>query len=125
MQSRLAKESGGDRRVRITSCLLGLALLGVAIVISGCAHEQAYKKGTKLSRQGQYDKAIAELEKAIDLAEEGGKLDAAQKYREKLAEVKFEAGRFHYRKAEERFGQADLGAARDHIVRSIGYSPQD
>jgi tetratricopeptide (TPR) repeat protein len=107
------------------TCLLALALLGSAIVISGCAHEQAYKKGTKLSRQGQYDKAIAELEKAIDLAEEGGKLDAAQKYREKLAEVKFEAGRFHYRKAEERFGQADLGAARDHIVRSIGYSPQD
>jgi len=59
------------------------------------------------------------------LAEEANKLDAAQKYREKLAEVKLEAGRFYYRKAEERFGQSDLGAARDFIVRSIGYSPQD
>ncbi|UCF14350.1 MAG: hypothetical protein JSW59_13125, partial [Phycisphaerales bacterium] len=125
MRSRLAKKIGRDRRIRIGMCLLGLALLCSAVLISGCAHEQAYKRGTKLSRQGQYDKAIAELEEAIELAEEAGKLDAAQKYREKLAEVRFEAGRFYYRKAEERFAQADLGAARDFIVRSIGYSPQD
>lgn len=125
MRSRLANETGGGWRVRIGTCLLGLVLICLAAVISGCAHEQAYKRGTKLSRQGQYDKAIAELEEAIALAEEARKLDVAQKYREKLAEVKFEAGLFYYRKAEERFGQADLGAARDLIVRSIGYSPQD
>ncbi len=107
------------------TCLLGLILVACAVLISSCAHEQAYKKGVKLSRQGQFDKAIAELEEAISLAEEGNKHDAAQKYREKLADVKLEAGRFYYRKAEERFAQADLGAARGFIVRSIGYSPQD
>jgi len=125
MRSKLAKQSGGDGRVKISPCLLGLMLVFFAAAISGCAHEQAYKRGTKLSRQGQYDKAIAELKEAIELAEEAGKLDAARKYREKLAEVKSEAGRFYYRKAEERFAQADLGAARDYIARSIGYSPQD
>lgn len=125
MRPRLANETGGDGRVKLSVCLLGLVLLGAAAVISGCAHEQAFKRGTKLSRQGQYDQAIAELEEAVSLAEEAGKLDAAQRYRQKLAEVKLEAGRFYYRKAEERFAEADLGAARDLIARSIGYSPQD
>jgi len=102
-----------------------LVLLCCVVVVSGCAHEQAYKRGAKLSRQGQYDKAVAELEEAISLAEEADKLEAAQKYREKLAEVKLEAGRFYYRKAEERFAHADLGAARDHIVHSLRYRPLD
>jgi len=42
-----------------------LVLLCCVVVVSGCAHEQAYKRGAKLSRQGQYDKAVAELEEAI------------------------------------------------------------
>ena len=125
MRSRLARESSRGGRAGIRVCLLALVLLGFVAVISGCAHEQAYKRGAKLSRQGQFDKAIAELEEAIALAEEAGKLDAAQKYCEKLAEVKLEAGRFYYRKAEDRFAQADLGAARDHIVRSLDYRPLD
>lgn len=125
MRPRLANETGGGGRARVSVCLLGLSLLSIALVTSGCAHEQAYNRGAKLSRQGQFDQAIAELEEAVSLAEEARKFDAAQRYREKLAEVKFEAGRFYYRKAEERFAQADLGAARDLIARSIGYNPQD
>ena len=105
--------------------LLGAALLCVAATASGCAHQQAYKRGTKLSRQRQYDKAIEELEDAIVLAEEARKYDAVQRYREKLAEVKIEAGREYYRRAEEKFARADLGAARDLIERCVQYCPQD
>jgi len=104
---------------------LGAALLCVAATASGCAHQQAYKRGTKLSRQGQYDKAIAELEDAIALAEEASKYDAVQRYREKLAEVKLEAGREYYRRAEDKFARADLGAARDSIERCVQYCPQN
>jgi tetratricopeptide (TPR) repeat protein len=99
--------------------------MAVAAVLSGCAHEQAYKRGTKLSRQKQYDKAIEELEEAISLAEEAGKFDAAQKYRQKLDEVKLEAGREYYHRAEDKFARAELGAARDLIDRCIRYCPQN
>ena len=105
--------------------LLGVALLCVAVAASGCAHQQAYKRGTKLSRQGQYDKAIEELEDAIALAEEARKYDTVQRYREKLAEVKLEAGREYYRRAEDQFARADLGAARDLIERCTQYCPQN
>ncbi|MHC4227287.1 MAG: tetratricopeptide repeat protein [Planctomycetota bacterium] len=105
--------------------LVGLSVLFLMLFLAGCAHEQAYKRGARLSRQGQYDKAIEELEKAVALAEESGKYDAAQQYRQKLEEVKLEAGRFYYSKAEEQFAQADLGAARDFIERCIRYYPQD
>ncbi|TKJ32614.1 MAG: hypothetical protein CEE38_22885 [Planctomycetes bacterium B3_Pla] len=105
--------------------LLGLPMLCLMLMLAGCAHEQAYKRGTKLSRQGQYDKAVEELEKAVALAEESDKYDAAQQYRQKLDEVKLEAGEFYYRKAEEQFAQADLGAARDFIERCIRHCPQN
>jgi len=120
-----AKESDRNLWHRLTACLLGVALLGVSIAASGCAHQQAYKRGTKLSRQGQYDKAIEELEEAIALAEKAGKYDTAQQYREKLAEVKLEAGRDYYRRAEDKFARADLREARDLIGRCIRYSPEN
>ena len=120
-----AKESGGGWRHAMSTWLLGLALLGFAVVILGCAHQQAYKRGTKLSQQRQYDKAIEELEQAIALAEEARKYDAAQRYREKLAEVKREAGREYYRRAEDQFAKADMGAARGLIKRCVQYCPQN
>ena len=125
MRPGYAKESGRNRSRSLRVCLLGVALLCVAVAVSGCAHQQAYKRGTKLSRQGQYDKAIKELEEAIVLAEEARKYDAVQRYREKLAEVKLEAGREYYRRAEEKFARADLRAARDSIERCVQYCPQD
>ena len=115
MRPGYAKESGRNRSRSLRVCLLGVALLCVAVAVSGCAHQQAYKRGTKLSRQGQYDKAIKELEEAIVLAEEARKYDAVQRYREKLAEVKLEAGREYYRRAEEKFARADLRAARNNF----------
>ncbi len=123
MRSGYTKESGKNRRHSLLACLLGVALLCIAL--TGCAHEQAYKRGTKLSRQGQYDKAIEELEDAIALAEESRKYDAVQRYREKLAEVKIEAGRDCYRRAEDKFARADLRAARGLIERCIGYCPEN
>ncbi len=75
MRPGYAKESGRNRSHSLMRCLLGVALLCIAVAASGCAHQQAYKRGTKLSRQGQYDRAIEELEEAIALAEKGGKYE--------------------------------------------------
>ncbi|MHC4430774.1 MAG: CsgG/HfaB family protein [Planctomycetota bacterium] len=125
MRSGCSKESNRKRWHSVVVCLLGIALLCVLVAASGCAHEQAYKRGTKLSRQGQYDKAIKELNEAIALAEKDRKYDAVQRYREKLVEVKLEAGRHYYRRAEDQFARADLRAARGSIDRCVQYCPQN
>ncbi len=106
------------QRVPYLLCLLLLA--GVA----GCAHEQAYNRGMDLAQQGQYERAVAELENAIRLAEEQHKTDAAARYRASLAEVKVAAGQFHYRQAQSQFEGADLVAAQTSIDRCLAYDPQ-
>jgi tetratricopeptide (TPR) repeat protein len=103
-------------------------LSGVAIVLlllAGCAHEKAYKRGDQLSREGQYERAVEELEAAIHLAEEGNNHRAAERYREKLGQVKKQAGQFFYREAQIRFEQADLAAAQSFIERCVTFYPQE
>jgi len=106
-----------------------LALLsviaGALFVVAGCAHEKAYKRGDRLSREGQYDQAVAELEAAIRLAEDKNSDKAAAKYRKRLEQVKLEAGRFYHREAQIRFDRADLGGAKDAIDRAIQFCPLD
>jgi tetratricopeptide (TPR) repeat protein len=97
----------------------------VALVVAGCAHEKAFKRGTKLSEQGRYEQAIASLEEAVALAEKDGKEKAAERYREKLAEVKVQACRSFYRDAELAFGRADLGEAQTLIERCMTYCPNE
>jgi tetratricopeptide (TPR) repeat protein len=100
-------------------------ILMLMLVLAGCAHQKAYKRGDRLSREGQYDRAIQELEKAIRLAEDDDNRKAAQKYREKLSQVRVQAGQFFHREAELRFGRAELGEARDSIVRALSFCPQE
>ena len=119
------KEPNESKRPRAAMCLLGLTVLLVLLAGVGCAHQKAYKRGTKLSEQGQYERAIQELEEAIALAEDSHDDKAVQRYREKLEAVKREAGQFYYRQAEERFAQADLGAAQMLIERCIKCLPQE
>ena len=102
------------------SGLMGLLIL---LLVAGCAHQKAFKRGTKLSEQGQYERAIAELEEAVALAEEKNNDKAADRYREKLAEVKVEATRYFYSRAESAFSLTDLGEAQTSIERCIAYSP--
>ena len=102
-----------------------VAVLAVLLLAVGCAHQKAYKRGSKLSDQGQFEKAIAELEEAVKLAEEKNKDETAQRYREKLEEVKQRAAQFYYREAELRFARADLGAAQMFIERCVKYVPQE
>lgn len=101
----------------------GLVGLMALLLIAGCAHQKAFKRGTKLSEQGQYERAIAELEEAVALAEKGGKDKAAGRYREKLAEVKIDAARFFYNRAENVFAMTDLGEAQMLIERCVAYDP--
>lgn len=102
---------------------LGLCGLLVVLALAGCAQQKAYKRGTRLSEQGQYEKAVAELEKAIQLAEDRHDRKAAQRYRETLEETKRLAGQFYYRDAELNFKQADLTAALMSIELCIKYRP--
>lgn len=102
-----------------------LATLVLVLVMAGCAHEKAYKRGDRLSREGQYEQAVQELENAIRLAEEKNNRKAVEKYRERLAAVKVEAGQFFYREAQLRFDRADLGGARDSIEQGIRFCPQE
>lgn len=98
----------------------------LALLLSaGCAHEQAYKRGAKLSQEGQYDRAVQELETAIRLADEHKNYKAAQQYRDKLDEVKRQAGQAWYREAELKFKWADLTAAQNLIDKCIMYCPQE
>jgi tetratricopeptide (TPR) repeat protein len=95
------------------------------VLLAGCAQEKAYQRGERLSREGQYEQAVAELETAIRLAEEHHNRKAAEKYRDKLAEVKVLAGQFLYREAQTRLKQADLGGAQGYIERCVKFCPQE
>lgn len=99
--------------------------LSVLLVAAGCAHQKAYKKGARLSEEGQYEKAIEELEEAVALAEKGNNNKAADRYREKLEQTKQQAGQFYYREAELCFGQADLAGAQKFIERCVRYCPAE
>ena len=101
------------------------ALVVVLALLAGCAQEKAYQRGERLSREGQYEQAVAELETAIRLAEEHHSRKAAEKYRDKLAEVKVLAGQFLYREAQIRLEQADLGGAQGYIERCVKFCPQE
>ncbi len=115
---------GCEKQMGRRGASLGLlGLLAVGLVLAGCAQQKAYKRGTKLSEQGQYEQAVAELEKAIQIAEDRHDRKAAQRYRETLAETKRLAGQFYYRDAELSFKRADLVAAQTLIERSLEYSP--
>ncbi|UCD52907.1 MAG: hypothetical protein JSW27_09755 [Phycisphaerales bacterium] len=102
--------------------LVGLALL---MLLASCAHQKAFKRGTKLSEEGQYQQAIAELEEAVRLAEAKNKDKTAERYRAKLAEVKKEAAWYFYNRAENTFTNTDLGEAQMLIERCVTYCPQD
>lgn len=106
------------------ACRLGLIVVVMAL-LAGCAHEKAYKRGERLSREGQYEQAVEELEKAIRLAEDNNNPKAAEKYREKLAGVKVQAGQFFHREAQLRFDRADLGGAQGYIERAVKFCPQE
>jgi tetratricopeptide (TPR) repeat protein len=105
--------------------LLYLVSLLVLVTAAGCAYEKAYDRGMELAQQGQYERAVAELQNAIRLAEDKHAGDTAARYRESLEEVKRAAGQFYYRQAQSQFEQADLAAAQSSIDRAIGYCPQD
>ena len=109
---------------RGTHPLACLTLLA-ATLIAGCAQEQAYKRGDRLSQEGQYERGIAEMESAIRLAEDRNNHKAAKRYRERLEQVKQQAGQFYYREAEIRFGRADLGAAQGFMEKCVTYCPQE
>ncbi len=100
-------------------------IVTVLALLAGCAHEKAYKRGDRLSREGQYERAVEELETAIRLAEENNNHKTARKYREKLAEVKVQAGQFFYREAQIRLDRADLGGAQGFIERAVTFCPQE
>jgi tetratricopeptide (TPR) repeat protein len=117
-------EKNGMAITRSAGCRLVAAALALAL-LAGCAYEKAYKRGDRLSREGQYEQAVAQLEKAIRLAEEENRDRTADKYRERLAEVKLEAGQFFYREAQLRFGRADLGEAQGLIEQAVKFCPQD
>jgi len=106
--------------------LLGLlVVMSVLPIATGCAHKKAYKKATRLSQEGQYEKAIEELETAIELAEKGNNRKTADRYREELEQTKRRAGQFYYREAELCFGQADLSGAQGFIERSVRCCPTE
>jgi len=120
-----ANGSSQSRHLRARVFLSGLAVLSVLWGGAGCAHQKAYKKGTKLSEEGRYERAIEKLEEAVALAEKGHSEKTAQRYREKLEAVKKEAAPFFYQQAEDCFTRADLGAAQMLIERCIEYCPQE
>lgn len=103
---------------------LGLAGLILGLLLIGCAHEQAYKRGAKFSSEGQYDLAVAEFEEAVALAEKAGKDKVVRKYRAKLAEVKKEAAWYYYNRAENTFAQTDLGEALTLAERCVTYDAE-
>jgi tetratricopeptide (TPR) repeat protein len=101
------------------------ALVAVLALLPGCAQEKAYERGERLARQGQYEQAVEELETAIQLAEEHRDRKAAEKYRDKLAEVKVQAGQFLYHEAQNCLERADLGGAQGYIERCVKFCPQE
>ncbi len=101
------------------------ALVAVLAWLPGCAQEQAYQRGERLAREGQHEQAVAELETAIRLAEEHRSGKAAEKYRDKLAEVKVQAGQFLHREAQNCLEHADLGGAQGYIERCVKFCPQE
>jgi tetratricopeptide (TPR) repeat protein len=105
--------------------VIGLLSLLLLAGLAGCAYEKAYDRGMDWARQGQYDRAVSELENAIRLAEDDHKSDVAARYCTSLEEVKRAAGQFYYRQAQSQFDLADLAAARASIDKAIGYSPQE
>jgi tetratricopeptide (TPR) repeat protein len=102
-----------------------LLCLFLLVGLAGCAHEQAYDRGMDWARQGQYERAVSELENAIRLAEEQHKGDAAARYHASLEDVKRAAGQFYYRQAQNQFDLADLASAQVSIDRCIAYCPQE
>ncbi len=110
--------------LRTWACRLS-ALVVVLALLPGCAQEKAYQRGERLAREGQYEQAVEELETAIRLAEEHHSRKAAEKYRDKLAEVKVQAGQFFYREAQNCLERADLGGAQGYIERCVKFCPQE
>ena len=120
-----AERTGKSRHFQTRVFLWGLAVLSVLWAGAGCAHQKAYKRGTRLSEEGQYERAIEKLEEAVALAEKGHNEKTAQRYREKLEAVKRESAPYFYQRAEECFARADLGAAKMQIERCIAYCPEE
>jgi len=112
-------------RARRSGTGITLLVLTTLILLAGCAHEKAFKRGTRLSEEGRYESAIAELEEAVRLAEEKGKDKIVEEYRAKLQEVKKEAAWYFYNRAESTFTSTDLGEAQTLIERCVTYCPQD
>ena len=102
-----AEGSSQSRHLRARVFLSGLVVLSVLWAGAGCAHQKAYKRGTKLSKEGQYERAIEKLEEAVALAEKGHSEKTTQRYREKLEAVKKESAPFFYQQAEACFARAD------------------
>ncbi len=119
------RKPNGRSHCHLNIKLLLIMIFAAALVLAGCAYDKAYKRGTKLSERQQYEQAIAELEHAVKLAEDGHKKSTAKRYREKLEEVKRQAGQFFYNRAEERFAQTDLGEAQSLIEKCVTYCPQE
>lgn len=118
-------ETGRPASVRPAARGLGLTVMVLALLTAGCSYEKAYKRGDKLAREGQYEQAVEELETAIRLAEENNHYKTAEKYREKLEQVKLQAGQFFYREAQLRLNRADLGGAQGFIERCLTFCPQE
>src|SRR5512142_464205 len=114
-----AKTVGTAWACRLSALVVALAWL------AGCAQEKAYQRGERLAREGQYEQAVAELETAIRLADEHHDRKAAEKYRNRLAEVKVQAGQFLYREAQNCLEHADLGGAQGYIERCVKFCPQE
>ncbi|NLT76172.1 MAG: hypothetical protein GXX98_06580 [Planctomycetes bacterium] len=121
----MRRTTRANRRRRMGTLLGLLVVMSVLPIATGCAHKKAYKKATRLSQEGQYEKAIEELETAIELAEKGNNRKTADRYREELEQTKRRAGQFYYREAELCFGQADLSGAQGFIERSVRCCPTE
>src|SRR5713226_8231717 len=85
------------------------ALAALAVVLSGCASYNAFQRGRTAERVKDWDEAVAQYQKALDVDPEN------LRYRIKLQRAKLDASRVHFEKGKTLRAAAASAAPADQL----------
>jgi general secretion pathway protein D len=98
----------------------GLLFVALALATSsGCAAGNAYRRGQKEARKGEWDAAVAGFTKAISLAPDN------IEYKIALESARIRASRFHYDEGKKHLAADELEKAAEELQIASNYDPSN
>src|SRR4030095_4257958 len=105
------RDNGGRLRI--------LAALAVALLLSGCAAQNAYRQGKSEAKKGNWDMAVARLTKALQ--KDPDNID----YKIALENARIQASRYHAGEAHKALSASNLDKAADELDIASKYDPSN